>query len=173
MSLSTFFCTQLNGFTHFYLIQIINWLLFICLNTIKWFQILWFNTNNSIKHESFVFTHLDDQTVLFQTNNLTCHFFALSLNVKQFYLTCRKEPIKCYHSGPEWIWGWWQVKGHSAFPKAPTLAKLHHQNIVIYQTLIGGGGGSYSFAEMQLMNSTAPAGWTICELVYIYIYIYI
>ena len=30
--------------------------------------------------------------------------FALSLNVKQFYLTYREDPIRCYHSRPEWTW---------------------------------------------------------------------
>ena len=46
--------------------------------------------NNSIKHQSFVYTQLNDQTVLFQTIQFTkSHLFALSLNVKQFYLTHR------------------------------------------------------------------------------------
>ena len=35
--------------------------------TVKWFQILLCITNNSIKHQSFVYIQLNDQTVLFQT----------------------------------------------------------------------------------------------------------
>ena len=47
-------------------------------------------TNNSIKHKSFVYTQLNDQTVLFQTIQFSVsHLFAHSLNVKQFYLTHR------------------------------------------------------------------------------------
>ena len=44
--------------------------------------------NNSNKHQSFVYAQLNDQTVPFITTWLnTSHLFALSLNVKQFYLT--------------------------------------------------------------------------------------
>ena len=45
---------------------------------------------NSIKHESFVYTQLDDQTILFQIIQFSIsHLFALNFNVKQFYLTHR------------------------------------------------------------------------------------
>ncbi len=41
---------------------------------------------NSIKHQSFVYTQLNDETVLFQTIKFSVsHLFALCLNVKQFY----------------------------------------------------------------------------------------
>ena len=82
-----FFCTQLNGFTYFYLTQF-NLLLIICLHTVKWFQVLLCITNHSIKHQSFVYTQLNDQTVLFQIiHSSISHLFALSLNVKHLYLT--------------------------------------------------------------------------------------
>ena len=43
-------------------------------------------TNNAIKHQSFVYTQLNNQTVLFQTIQFSInHLFALSLNIKQFY----------------------------------------------------------------------------------------
>ena len=68
-------------------------------------------TNNSIKSQSFVYTHLNDQTVLFITIQFSIsHLFALSLNVKQFYLTHRKDPIRCYYSRSEWTWKWWQLR---------------------------------------------------------------
>ena len=39
-------------------------------------------THNSIKHQSFVITQLNDETVLFQIIQFSkSHFFALSLNV--------------------------------------------------------------------------------------------
>ena len=59
-------CTQLNGFTYFYQIRIILFTIIICLQTVKCFQVLLINTNNSINHQSFVYTQLNDQTVLFQ-----------------------------------------------------------------------------------------------------------
>ena len=60
--------TQLNDFTYFYLIQIILFTIALFfLDTIKYFQVLLFNTNKSIKPLSFVYTKLNDQTVLFQT----------------------------------------------------------------------------------------------------------
>ena len=66
----------------------------ILLHTVKWFQVLLCITNNSIEHQSFVYTQLNDQTVLFQIIQFsTSHVFALSLNVKQFYLAYRKNPI--------------------------------------------------------------------------------
>ena len=75
-------------------------------------------TNNSIKHHSFVYTQLNDQTVLFQT--IPCsisHLFALSLNVKQFCLTHWLDFIKCYHSEKEWTWERWQRTGTLHSPK--------------------------------------------------------
>ena len=38
-------------------------------------------SNNSIKYQSFIYTQLNDQTVLFQTIKLS-YLFALSINVK-------------------------------------------------------------------------------------------
>ena len=38
--------------------------LIVCLHTVKYAEVLLFNTNNSIKHQSFVSTQLYDQTVL-------------------------------------------------------------------------------------------------------------
>ena len=44
--------------------------------------------NNSIKHQLFVYTRLNDPAVLFQTIQFSISdLFVLSLNVKQFYLT--------------------------------------------------------------------------------------
>ena len=50
---------------------------------VKWFQVFLCITNNSIKHQSFVYPQLNAQTVIFLTIqlNISC-LFALSLNVK-------------------------------------------------------------------------------------------
>ena len=48
----------------------------ILLHTVKWFQVLLCITNNSIKHQSFVYAQLNDQTDLFLTiqfnNSFVC-----------------------------------------------------------------------------------------------------
>ena len=64
------------------------------------------NVPLTIQHQSFVYTQLNDKTVLFQTIQFSIsHLFALSLNVKQFYLTHRyNNPIRWYQSRPEWQW---------------------------------------------------------------------
>ena len=77
--LGRFFCRQLNDFKYFYQTRIIQ--LVIYLRTVKWFQILLRIINNSIKHQSFVYTQLNDQTVLFLTIRFNrSHLFAQSLN---------------------------------------------------------------------------------------------
>ena len=64
--------------------------LIVFLHMVKWFQVLLCNTNNSIKHQSFVYTQLNDQTVLFPKIKFSIsHLFAQTLNVKQYYLTDR------------------------------------------------------------------------------------
>ena len=116
---------------------------------IKWFQVLLCITNNSIKHQSFVYTQLNDQTLLFLS-----HLFALSLNVRQFYLTDRLDSIRYPHSGPECTWERWQwrVTTHST--------KLHHYWSLIIRLFneISGTfiGGPYSSAKLQSVYSTAP-----------------
>ena len=75
---------------HILLITFLNEPKPILLHILKWLKALLCITNNSIKHQSFVYTQLNDQTILFQAIQfIICHLFALSLNVKQFYLTFR------------------------------------------------------------------------------------
>ena len=75
---------------HIMLITFLNEPKLILLHTSKWFQVLGCIPNNSIKHQSFVYTQLNDQTVLFLIIQYSMiNLFALNLNVKQFYLTHR------------------------------------------------------------------------------------
>ena len=75
------FWTQLNGFKYCYLTLIIQFNI-IPLHTRKWFEVLLFITNNSIKHQSFVYKKLNDQTVLFLTIQFCIsHLFELCLKV--------------------------------------------------------------------------------------------
>ena len=56
------------------LITFLNEPKFIILLTIKWFQVLLCITNNLIKHQSFVYTHLNDKTVLFSLSFVCIQF---------------------------------------------------------------------------------------------------
>ena len=69
--------------THILLITFLNEpeLSFFFLHAVKWFQVLLCIINNSIKHQSFVYTQLNDQTVLFLTiQSSTSHLFAYGFN---------------------------------------------------------------------------------------------
>ena len=73
---------------HILLITFLNEPKLILLCTFKCFQVFLCITDNSIKHQSFVYTQLNDQAVLFLTIQFNIsHLFALTLDVKQFYLT--------------------------------------------------------------------------------------
>ena len=83
--------------------------------------------NNSIKHYSFVYTQSNGQTVLFLTICFNIiHMLAHSLNVKQFYLTNRLDPIRCYHSRSEWTLEQCHWRGTLHFPK------LKHWSLTIW-----------------------------------------
>ena len=59
-------------------------------NIVKWFEVLLCITNNWGKYHSFVYTQLNAQTVQIQTIQFSIkHLFALSLNIKMFFLTYR------------------------------------------------------------------------------------
>ena len=75
---------------HILLITFVNEPKLILLHTVKWFQVLLCMSNNSIKHQSFVYRQLNVQTVLFISIQFCInHLFALSLNLKQLHLTHR------------------------------------------------------------------------------------
>ena len=55
-------------------------------------------TNNPIKHQSFVYTQLNDQIVQFLSIQFNRNHFCTEITVKQFYLTVSWDPLRCYHS---------------------------------------------------------------------------
>ena len=72
------------------------------------------NTNNSILHtgewfqvqkaNSFIYTQLNGSKYCYVSLTIqlnTSHLFTHCLNSKQFYLTHREDPTRCYDSGPE------------------------------------------------------------------------
>ena len=72
---------------------------------------------------SHLFTQFNEQTVLFQTIQFSIsHLFALSLNIKHFYLTHRWDIIRHYHSRPEWT-------GQKIFGKSMLLYRNDYSNI--------------------------------------------
>ena len=75
-----FFCSQVNGFMYFYLTRIILLTINHWLQTVKWYQVLLCISDNSINHQSFVYTQLNDQTVLLLIIQFS--MFGQSLNVK-------------------------------------------------------------------------------------------
>ena len=52
-------------------------LLIICSHTVKCYKVLLFNTNNSSKHQSFVYKQLNDQIILFLKIQFSISFFFL------------------------------------------------------------------------------------------------
>ena len=72
---------------HILLITFFNEPELIFLHIIKCFQVLLCLTNDSIKHQCFVYTHLNDQTVLFLPVQFSISHLFTQFNFKQFYLT--------------------------------------------------------------------------------------
>ena len=87
---------------YYYLILII---LLIRLHSVKLFKVLFCVTNNSTRQQTFAYSQLNRQTILFLAIQFNIsHLFTHSLNVKQFYLTQRWDPIWCYQCGSVWKW---------------------------------------------------------------------
>ena len=100
--------------------------LIICLHTGKCFQVLLFNTYNSIKHQLFVYTQLNDQTVPIQASQFDrSHLFAHSSNVKHFDSTQRSYQVLPLRAKGNL--GAMAMKGYSAFHKFPAFLLPHNQ----------------------------------------------
>ena len=125
------------------------------MHTVKWFQILLCITNNSVKHQSFVYTSLNDQFLFLIIQFSASHLFGHSLNIKQSYLT---------HIGPYQVLLLWvrvdlgamAMKEYFTFSKAGASPWFN----VISRTL---AGTVFPSAEMQSVYSTAPANWASCS----------
>ena len=59
------------------LIKFLNEPELILLHSVERFQVLLCITNNSFKHQSFVYTQLNDQTILFQTIQFSMSFVGI------------------------------------------------------------------------------------------------
>ena len=125
------------------------------MHTVKWFQVLLCVTYSSIKYQSFVYSELNDQTVLFQTIQFSIsHLSAYSLNVKQFYLTHRWIPIRYYGPGSN------SNEGVQRIPQSSSITEASLSGcLMLYPRHSLGGGVPFLSAEMQLVYSTAAADW--------------
>ena len=126
----------------------------ICKRKIQWFQVLLCITNNSIKHQSFVYTQLNNQTVLFQTIQFSMSFVCTQ-SICQSVLF---DPwIRRYHSGTEWTWNrlQWRDTPHSLKLERYRSLTIRFFNVIARTLVVG--GSSYPSAEMQSVYSTAPA----------------
>ena len=86
-----------------------------------------------MKHQSFVYTKLIDQTVLFLTIQFNIsHLFAPSLDVKKFYLTLSGATF-LGQSGP----GSDGKEGVPRIPQSSALVDPYHQIVSCY--IVGGG----------------------------------
>ena len=128
------------------------------INKVKWFKVLQCIINNSIKHQSFVYTQLDYQTVLFLTIQFSIsHLIAHCLNVKHFYLTLSGATTPG-QSGPESIGN----EGVLSIPKAPVWLESHHQIALCHIKDTNWSGGcltilqrySLCFLQPQLTGHT-------------------
>ena len=61
-----------------------------------------------------------------------------TLNVRQFYLTHRWDPIRCYHSKSEWTKEQWQWRGTQYSPKLQDWSLTIRLFSVISRTLVWG-----------------------------------
>ena len=76
---------------HILLITFLNEPMLILLHTVKWFQVLLCITNNAIKHQSFVYTQLNDQSSIFN-NSIQYNLFVCT----QLILCVRDSDLDHY-----------------------------------------------------------------------------
>ena len=140
------------------------------MHTVKWFQILLFNTNTSIQHYSFIYTLLNGskysyltwiiwfrihhlhtvkwlQVFLSNTNSFICTVQWLKYyNVTLFNLTW----VICLHR-EQWQW--------RVTPHFPNLQHYWSLTIKLFCVISRTLGCCYPSTEMELVYSIAPADW--------------
>ena len=84
-------------------------------------------TNNSVKHQSFVYRLLNDQTVIFQTLRFRISYLFAQFKCQTILFGPWVEPYQVLPLRVRMDLGAMAMKGHSAFPKSPTLLEPHHQ----------------------------------------------
>ena len=134
------------------------------INKVKWLQILLCITNNSIKHQSFVYSQLNDQIFLFLIFQFCMSFVCTQLKCQTILFDSWIESFQVLLFRAKVNLGVMAMKRYSTFPKAQALLELHWRLFcVISRTIIG---ESYPFAKIQLVYSTTPADWAYFCWVY-------
>ena len=116
------------------------------------FQVFLCIINNSIKHQSFVYTHLNDQTVLFQTIRFSIIIQFNSIWPINRTLSGVTTPSQ---NGPESDGN----KGVLRLPQSSSITGTSPSDCLVSYPGHSLGGGSYPSAEMQVVYSTSPVDW--------------
>ena len=113
------------------------------------FQTIQFSMSTEFNcQKTFLFQTIQfSETVLIQTIQ-----FSIATQFSSIWPVDR-TPIRCYHSGPEWTWEWWQWRDTPHSPKLQHYCNLTIRLFsVISRTLVV--GWSYPSAEVQSVCST-------------------
>ena len=107
-------------------------------------------TNNSIKHQSFVYTWLNDQTVQFSIKSFVCTQLKCQTFLFDPYagatILGQSEPVSNGN------------KGVLCIPQSSNITEVSISDCLV--SYLGHSlGKSYSFAEIQSVYSAAPANW--------------
>ena len=116
-------------------------------------------TNNSIKHQSFVYTQLNDQTVLFQTIQFSMSFIYTQFKYKTTLFDLQIEPNQVLPLQARVDLGAMAIKGYR---QSPSITGASPSDcLVSYPGHSLVGWGSFPSAEMKSVYSIAPADWAI------------
>ena len=127
-------------------------------NKVKWLQVLLCMTNKLIKHQSFIYTRLNDQTVLFKQFDFAFHLFALNLNVQFDPQTGLYQVLSLWNRVDV---GEMAMKRYSAFPKASADRTVHQTGLdtrsMTRRSIIVGisGGEGQARTEAWALNGFA------------------
>ena len=105
-------------------------------------------------------TKLYDKQFYFKQFNLACHLFALSLNIKQFYLTIDRTlsgASTLDQSGP----GSNGNKELLCIPQSSSITGASQLNCLMSYPGLLLAGRSYPSPKMQSVYSTVPAEWAV------------
>ena len=128
----------------------------IWLHRDKWFQVLLFNTKNSIQHYSFVCAVKWFQLLLCNTNKSTSVIFSHTVKWSNSSIRIIDKSLQPIHVRADL--GVRVLKGYSTLPKA-SLIDPHYQMIYFISRTLVEIEGSYPSSETQSMYSTGPADW--------------
>ena len=123
---------------------------------VKWFQVEQCITNSSLKLQSFVYTQLNDQTVLFLTIQFNVsHLIAHSLNVKHFKPLIEVLLLWAIEDMEVIV-----MKGYSAFPKSPALLKTFNGLMSLSGHSLRGRVLPLSREAVSIFYKFSQLGWT-------------